>query len=144
MGPSDWIALSSVVVATIALVVALWADSRGRAATRTQMFMQLRTSFIDVLQALPPQYRDPDWRPTTPADIAAAARYWHHAYDEWYVSRRLNPALMGELWLTFYRPAIVSGLAHAGLRHALLHMLETQPELADLWVDFTRDIDVRA
>jgi len=140
MAASDWIALASLVVAVSTAIVAFRVDLRNKAVIRTELFIQLRSSFLDVLQSLPPEYRDPNWRPATALEQAAAVRYWHHAYDEWYVSRRLNAALMGPLWDGFYRPAIQSGLAHPGLRHAFGRMLEEQPELATLWRDFTREI----
>jgi hypothetical protein len=140
MDASDWIALASLVVAVSTAIVAFRVDLRNKAVIKTELFIQLRSSFRDVLLSLPPEYRDPNWRPSTALEHAAAVRYWHHAYDEWYVSCRLNAALMGRLWDGFYRPAILSGLEHPGLRHAFRRMLEEQPELARLWRDFTRAI----
>lgn len=78
----------------------------------------------------------------SPGDVAASGRYWHHAYDEWYVARRLNPKLMGRLWNEFYIPSIRSGLQHPGLGRALTHILEEQPEMARHWTGFMRDIGV--
>jgi hypothetical protein len=143
MTAETWIAAGSLTVSVIAFVTALRADARGRAVTRTQIFLDLRTRFLDVLEGLPAEYRDPGWDASEPADRAAAVRYWHHAFDEWYVSRRLNAALMKEQWSQFYLPAIRSGLEHPGLERTLRYMLTTQPTLARLWSDFCADIGVR-
>jgi hypothetical protein len=143
MTPEAWIAAGSLVVSAIAFVTALRADARGQAVTRTQIFLDLRTRFLDVLEGLPPEYRDPSWDASDPAHRAAAVRYWHHAFDEWYVTRRLNAALMKGQWDSFYLPAIRSGLEHPGLKGTLDYMITTQPTLARLWRDFRADIGVR-
>ena len=142
MTTTDWIALGTFVVTTAAVLVAYGVDVRGRALARTTLFLQLRSRFLDVLHNLPPGYRDPNWIPTSEADKAASARYWHHAYDEWYVSRHLNPRLMGKLWDDFYLPSIRSGLKHRALQWALTHILEQQPEMATHWTGFLHDIGV--
>lgn len=142
MTTTDWIAFGTFVVTAAAVFVAYGVDVRGRALARTTLFLQLRSRFLEVLQNLPPAYRDANWIPTSPSDVAASAQYWHHAYDEWYVARRLNPKLMGRLWDDFYLPSIGSGLQHPGLRRALTHILEEQPEMARHWTGFLRDIGV--
>ena len=48
--------------------------------------------------------------------MAAVLAYWHHTFDEWYVTNHLNHKHMKELWDEFYAPAILSGMRHEGLR----------------------------
>jgi len=85
-----WIAGASLVVAGCAFWLSARADSRGQITTRTQLFLDLRTRFLGVLKDLPPGYRNDKWEASNSAHREAAVRYWHHEFDEWYVTRRLN------------------------------------------------------
>ena len=141
MDSETWIAGASFVVSACAFVMSWNAESRGRTAARTQMFLDLRTRFLDVLEKLPPRYREPDWLATDPEERAAAIRYWHNAFDEWYVTRRLNDRLMRQLWDGFYSTALVAGLGHTGLRKTLIEMAGKDVPLAELWSDFRCELD---
>ena len=141
MSSETWIAIGSLGVSAAAFFTALRADARAQAVTRTQIFLELREEFLTVLALLPPESLRLA-TPLTPEQHAAAVRYWHHAYDEWYVARELNASLMGRLWQRFYLPAIHAGLGHLALRRTLDEILVTQPDLARLWQPFCRDIGV--
>lgn len=141
MEPEGWIAGAAFIVSACALWLAWRTEARGQIAARTQLFLDLRTRFLSVLEQLPAAYRDPDWHATEPAERAAAIRYWFHAFDEWYVIRRLYPKLMRQLWHEFYAQAILAGLRHTGLRETLLEMLAQDPQPAELWQLFRRDLE---
>jgi len=141
MDPEAWIAGASFVVSVCAFAISWRTELRAQTAARTQMFLDLRKRFQDVLEKLPPRYREPDWLATDPKERAVAIRYWHNAFDEWYVTRRLNDRLMRPLWDGFYSTALVAGLGHTGLRKTLVEMAGKDIPLAELWVDFRRDLD---
>ena len=141
MDTNGWIAGASLVVAVSAFWLAWQADRRGQTAARSQLFLDLRTRFLEVLEGLPPEYRNPDWEASDPQHRAAAIRYWHHAFDEWYVTKRLNEKLMRQLWDAFYSRAVLAGMRHNGLRKTLIEMLKTQVDLAELWTDFRAELD---
>ena len=117
------------------------ADARGQVAARTQLFLDLRTRFLGLLEDLPPNYRSPEWEPSDPKHREAVVRYWHHAFDEWYVTRRLNEKLMRPLWDQFYCNAILTGLRHNGLRKIFIEMTKNDVELAKLWSEFKQELD---
>lgn len=112
------------------------ADRRGEIATRTQMFLALRTRFLDLLHDLPPEYADEEWDASLPAHRAAAIRYWHHAFDEWYIAKHLNLKLMGQLWDEYYRSALLGGLRHYGLRRTFSLASRTDA----LWNEFADEL----
>jgi hypothetical protein len=135
------IAGASLIVSVGAIMLALSADARAKVAARAQLFLTLRTRFLDVLEDLPANYMAPDWDASNPEQRAAAIRYWHHAFDEWYVTERLDKKLMHQLWAQYYREATRAGLKHNGLRRALVAMRDTDEELAKLWSDYLEEVN---
>jgi hypothetical protein len=141
MDPEIWIAAASFVVSSLAFWVAWRADLRGQVAARTQLFLDLRTRFLEVHSGLPAQYRDPNWDASDPAHRAAAVRYWHHAFDEWYTTRRLNERLMRRLWDDYYVNAVCAGLRYNGLRRTIIDITRPGIEVAPVWQEFRRELD---
>ena len=141
MKPEVWIAGAALIVSVCAFWLSWRADTRGQVASRTTMFLNLRTRFLDVLEKLPPQYGAPDWDASSPNDRAAAIRYWHHSFDEWYVTTQLNEKLMRQLWTEYYSEAIFHGLKHNGLRRVLVEAIKADEKLAELWKDFLHELD---
>jgi hypothetical protein len=76
------------------------------------MYHSLRSRFIDILRDLGDLSGD-----SIPTDREQKARiaYWHHAYDEWRLSR-LAPKPFGNLWSEQFRNATIAGYAHPALR----------------------------
>jgi hypothetical protein len=85
---------------------------------------------------------DSDWDASIPEHRAAAIRYWHHAYDEWYVTNRLDDKLLKSLWEQYYSKAVLGGLNHYGLRKTLIGMKKTNGYRAELWKDYFEELDV--
>src|ERR1700745_1295631 len=110
MNSEVWIAGASFVVSVGAFLISWRADDRSKVAARAQLFLDLRTQFLKILEDLPPSYADPDWHATDPDRRAAAIRYWHHAFDEWYLTQCLNKRLMSQLWDQYYSSAMLAGL----------------------------------
>src|SRR5262245_52628353 len=142
MPAEAWIAGASFVVSVCAFWLAWRADSRGQVAARSQLFLDLRAQFLKVLEDLRPGFWEPGWEPSDPEHKAAAMRYWHHAFDEWYVTTQLNEKLMRQLWDQFYRKAVLAGLKHDGLRKSFVEMMRTQVDLAKLWDPFRKQLDM--
>ncbi len=139
--PDVWIAAASVTVAMLAFILTCGADARSHIVARTQMYVALKTRFLQVHEDLSPNYADPNWEATDPKEIVAVQRYWYHALDEWYVSVRLNNRLMRPLWDDYYSAAILGALRHNGLRHVLIGMTREAPNLPEFWQDFRRQVD---
>ncbi len=123
------IAAASAAVALAAFFLSWRADARAAALARTQMFLELRTRFLEVFQQLPPF--DKPASDYTPEEKAAVLAYWHHTFDEWYVTNRLNHKHMKELWDDFYIPAVLAGMRHPGLREVLFQMIEAEDEFGE-------------
>ncbi len=54
----------------------------------------------------------------------AREAYWHHSFDEWYLSNKLASREIGYMWAEFYKPAIVSGYDEPALRSILEELLK--------------------
>jgi len=139
--PRVWIGGVSLIFSACALILSWRSDSRSQIAARAQLFMSLRTRFLKVLEDLPPEYSDPKWDASDPLHREAANRYWHNAFDEWYVTTRLHAGLMRPLWDQFYSKAILAGLGHNGLRKTLIEMRKQDRALAGLWKEFRGVLD---
>ena len=109
MKPELLIALASVVVSIMAFGLSWSADARAKVAARAQLFLTLRTRFLSVIENLPPTFRDPNWDASDKEGRSAAIRYWHHAFDEWFVTNCLDEKLMRNLWDQYYSEAVLSG-----------------------------------
>ena len=105
-------AVCSAATAAIAIWLAVQSNRRAWEFARAQMYLSLRTGFLDILRELG------DLSATTvstDSERMARIAYWHHAYDEWRLSR-LAPKQFGHLWSEHFRKAVISGYAHPALR----------------------------
>jgi triacylglycerol esterase/lipase EstA (alpha/beta hydrolase family) len=140
MEQHTWIAAASLIVSITAIYLSIRSNHRAQVTTRAQIFLALRTRFLEVLQALPDNYVDADWSASTPEDKAAAIRYWHHTFDEWYITNKMNRRLMFDLWQSFYSIAILDGMKHKGLRMTLMSMVQQGPGLPQHFPEFANEL----
>lgn len=107
--------LSSIIAFT-AILIAVRNERRSREVAKTQIYLALRDRFIGIYEKLG------DLDMGTASDIStrlARQAYWHHAFDEWYISHELAPREMGDMWERFYERAAKSGYDHPALRSTL-------------------------
>jgi hypothetical protein len=140
MDAGTWIAGASFFVAACAFWLSWRSDIRGRAAARSQLYLELRTRFLKILEDLPPEYQKPDWTASDPKHREAAIRYWQHAFDEWYLTTQLHEKLMRPLWDKFFRRMVRAGLGHSGLRKTLIEMMK-DAELLKGWRGFFQELE---
>ncbi|WP_320775837.1 hypothetical protein [Streptomyces sp. CRN 30] len=105
----------SALAAMVAVYMAVRAEGRTRKVAAAQLYLEMRSRFIGLYT----QLGDMDSTVATAAEYKARVAFWHHCYDEWYLSTRFAPREFGDLWQDFYRDAGRSALHHAGLRAAL-------------------------
>jgi hypothetical protein len=122
-GEASWTDIASVVTAIgstltalVALGLAIRSDRRSRQALVVQTYLHLRSGFLEI-------YRDLGALDETEADSEelrlARQAYWHHAWDEWYVAKRMAPSEFAGLWDDFFAFAVLSGYRHPALRATL-------------------------
>ena len=95
MKPEVTMAAASAAIALAAFFLSWRADRRAAALARTRMFLELRTRFLEVYQRLPSF--DKPASDYTPKQRAAVLAYWHHTFDEWYITNHLNQKHMKKL-----------------------------------------------
>jgi 6-pyruvoyl-tetrahydropterin synthase len=85
---------------------------------KTQIFMELRKSYLDVISNLDHRYINADWDPRNEdSEIIIALRdYWYQTFNEWYVTNILNEGKYADLWTSFYEKAVSGGLKNKPLR----------------------------
>ena len=135
------VAIAALPISIFAAIMSIRADRRARIAALTQTYLTLRTRFIGVHEKLPSSYSSPTWRVRDKNEDAAVSRYWHHAFDEWYLTNRLDQPLLSKLWDDFFKDAVVSGLRHNGLRVAFNELVRTKREHDKLWRQFSDVLD---
>jgi len=133
-------AIAALPVSIAATYISMRADARSKVAAKTQVYLALRSRFIEVHEQLPASYSDQGWRPVTEAEKGAVARYWHHAFDEWYITTRLDHALLSSLWRDFFSGAVLSGLGHNGLRAHFVND-RGRSEHDSMWKQFSEVIE---
>jgi hypothetical protein len=110
------VGIASTLVATVAVVIAIRTDRRSREVLKVQTYLSLRSRFLDLYTELG---RLQDQGPDDVGLRLARAAYWHHSWDEWYISKRLSPHEFGDLYDKFFSIAVLSGLNHPALRASL-------------------------
>lgn len=85
---------------------------------KTQIFMELRKSYLEVLSRIDHRYINHDWDPRSESpDIIIPLRdYWYQTFNEWYVTNKLNNTKYVDLWNNFYERAVAGGLKNRPLR----------------------------
>lgn len=74
-------------------------------ASRADTFRNLRVGFNALRASMPARF----WTLTEmpePAQFAQLVKYWQYAFDEWIITRELNPIVFGRLWRAYYRDVI--------------------------------------
>ncbi|WP_219464370.1 hypothetical protein [Nonomuraea rhizosphaerae] len=113
----------SAITALAAVYLAVRAEKRSRKVAAAQIYLALRARFLEIFERL----GDVDGaEPASEDERAARAAYWHHSFDEWYLSTRFAPSEFRGLWDGFYRDATHSGLAHPALRQALIELRDNR------------------
>ncbi len=134
-------AIAALPFSIAATLVALLADKRARVAARAQTFLALRSRFIEVHQQLPAHFLDPAWSPGNDDEKAAISRYWHHAFDEWYITTHLDRRLLGSLWADFFLGATLAALRHHALRRFFADMNRSRNEHDTHWRNYAKAIE---
>lgn len=105
----------SAVTALFAVVIAVRAEKRSRAVAAAQIYLELRSRFLEIYTKMGDLGRPSE----NDEERAARYAYWHHCFDEWYISTRLAPQEFRSLWKSFYRSVQQSGLSHKELEQSL-------------------------
>jgi hypothetical protein len=120
-------AIASSTTAIVAVIIAILAEWRSREAEKrgaelltAEIYVTLRTGFIDIFEKLGDLGQG---SASTLQERLAREAYWHHAYDEWFISRRLAPHALPELWDVF-RDKVRSGGAHPALAQSLSELMK--------------------
>jgi hypothetical protein len=114
-------AVFSTLTAVIALALAIRSNRRSREALKVQTYLELRAGFLEI-------YRNLGRLTDVEADAVelqlTRQAYWHHAWDEWYIAKRLAPREFSGLWDGFFEAAVRSGYRHPALRATLDDLAE--------------------
>jgi hypothetical protein len=113
----------SSVIAFIAILLAVGNERRSREVAKAQIYLALRDRFIGIYERLG------DLDSDTTSDIStrlARQAYWHHCFDEWFISNELARREMGDMWDGFYKSAIKAGYDHAALRSTLDELIKDE------------------
>jgi hypothetical protein len=74
-------------------------------ASRADTFRNLRVGFNALRTSLPPRFWTLQDMPDA-AQFAHLVKYWQYVFDEWFITRKLNPLVFGRLWRVYYRDVI--------------------------------------
>jgi hypothetical protein len=108
--PRDLIAIVAAVISLCALCFTMWQAWLGALRSRAETFKSLRASYADLRKEL--RKVSSTWASLTVATVPSFAiiedleRYWHHGFDEWYLTKRRRPLFYGSLWKDYYRPVL--------------------------------------
>lgn len=123
----------SSLTALIAVVIAVISERRATAVAEAQVFLTLRSRFLDIYERM----GDVDEVTTKENEKAARFAYWHHSHDEWFIAERLAPRLFKPLWSRFFERAFASGQKHLGLQAAFEELAaKRETGFADYAQDF--------
>ncbi len=137
MSPEVLVALASLSVSAVALSLSGFAYSRASDMSRSNLFLALRSKFNEIYAGLPQGYRNPEWRAKNEEEKQAVRKYWHHCFDEWYLTTRLNKKYMHKLWNDYLADGVTAGTRYDGLWEVLNEMSNFEHlEKKKLWKEF--------
>lgn len=143
----NWSELMAAVIAGLALGVSYVAYRYSKIAAITNLFIALRSRYLEIHGELPLAVRQADWTPAEDTDEwRAIERYWYVSFDEWFSTRKLGDSAGKMLWNEFYCHVLQSSLENPSMKKVLLKMLhgsvsfgsrtfrdEFRAELTTLW-----------
>ena len=142
MKPEIIISFSSFVVSLLAFMFSRRADARAKQMARGNLFLELRSRFNDIYEGLPQGYRNPDWRAKNESEKHAVRRYWHHCFDEWYLTNCLNKDNMSVLWNDYFSDGITAGAKYDGMWEVLKELSSFKiKQKKNLWKDFYATVE---
>jgi hypothetical protein len=106
----------SIPISILSLGVAFSSFRRTAIVSRAQLFISLRSRFLEIHKGLPDQLEDPNWEVQEgTSEWRAIERYWYNAFDEWFVTTKIFSGDREELWKIFFSHAIQSALKHPSM-----------------------------
>ena len=75
-------------------------------ASRAETFRNLRVGFNTLRASLPARFWTLHEMPSNDDEFRGLVKYWQYAFDEWFITRKLNPLVFGRLWRVYYRDVI--------------------------------------
>jgi hypothetical protein len=94
--------------------------SRSRTAAQADTFRNLRSTFAGIRAKLPPGCLSATDLPSTIEGRDALIRYWHNAFDEWFITKKLFPDELQRLWEEYYEDALRSSCKSVVMLAALM------------------------
>ena len=134
------IAALAVIVAVAAFFLTWRSERRSRVVAKTQVYMDLKSRFLTIQETLPAGYENDDWNPDVPAERTSVVRYWHHCFDEWFISHYLARDMVGDLWKEYYADSLGVALGRAKMRAVVLRMTDERAGNGH-WKGFRNDLD---
>ena len=110
-------AVVSSLIAFVAVLIAVRNERRSREVVKSQIYLSLREGFLGIYKELGDLEEKGAVQDVRLRLVRQA--YWHHAFDEWYVSHSLAPRELRDLWDQFFKTAARAGYAHASLQRTL-------------------------
>ena len=114
-------AVASAVATVPACLVSYFALRRERFASEADAFLKLRDRYHEITLQFSPEFEAGARLVRGTKDWQVVQRYWLQAFDEWFVTQRLNPQYRG-LWNSFYRDALRSALGSEQFQEVLVDM----------------------
>lgn len=135
--------LMTVVIAGLALGVSFVAYRYSKIAATTNLFIVLRSRYLEIHGQLPLAVRQKNWVPVKNTDEwRAIERYWYVSFDEWFSTRKLGDAAGQKLWNEFYCHALQSSLKNSAMRIVLLEMLHGSVSFGNFREQFMAELTV--
>jgi hypothetical protein len=97
-----------------------------------QVYLDLRRNFSALKGSIPLWYSEARIPPdASPDQIRACELYWQNAFDEWFVTTRLEPWHLRRLWKRFYAGTFTLALSHGALREVVAKLTHDGAEFGD-------------
>lgn len=126
---ADWVALA---VSLAAFLVATMSYIKSSAAARAQVFLELRKRFSELKASIPVWYNEATIPDSASADdLRAVELYWQNAFDEWFITNKLERWHLRKLWNRFYKGTLTLALSNGALRQAAANLTHGGPEFGE-------------
>lgn len=126
---SDWLAIA---ISLAAFLVAAMSYLKATAAIRAEIFLDFRKRFSELKVSIPDWYNAAGIPKDVPkGELRAVELYWQNAFDEWFVTNKLEPWNFRKLWHRFYKGILIRALSNGALREAAARLTHGSAEFGE-------------
>lgn len=133
----------TILISSAAFGLSLLAFLYAKSVASTELFISLRSRYLQIHKSLPSEVREADWVPNKDSDEwKAIEQYWYVSFDEWFSTTKIGGRINAKLWKNFYSHALRHSLKIKGMKVVLLSMVNGSVSFGSFRDEFVKELTI--